>query len=169
MRQQTFGRDGGEVLPRSYFLVHGAGWVRNRVFNYEHCCTVPFAVSGVDSLLSVNDSRWDLDRFLMAQSQVGSIVYAAWIVSTFPRPPSKRAVAIAFINSFSQLGNVAGSYVWPKRWGPTYRYSYGICIATNGLAILVILSFRNYLKGVNEKAGKEEKERGLAPGYRYLL
>ena len=105
----------------------------------------------------------------MAQSQIGTIVYIAWVVSTFPRPPSKRAVAIAFVNSFSQLGNISGSYVWPKTWGPTYRYSYGICIATNGLAIVMILAFRNYLKRVNEKAEKEEREKGLAQGYRYLL
>ena len=105
----------------------------------------------------------------MAQSQIGTIVCIAWVVSTFARPPSKRAVVIAFVNSFSQLGNISGSYVWPKTWGPTYRYSYGICIAANGLAIVMILAFRTYLKGVNEKAEKEEREKGLAQGYRYLL
>lgn len=42
------------------------------------------------------------------------IVFYSWISSSFPRPPAKRAVAIALINAFSQLGNVAGSYVWSE-------------------------------------------------------
>ena len=96
----------------------------------------------------------------------------AWASSTFPRPPSKRAVALAFINAFGQLGNVTGSYMWPKMWGPTYRYSYGICIAANGLSIVMILAFRAHLKALNEKAekgGKGGREKGLPEGYRYLL
>ena len=105
----------------------------------------------------------------MAQSHIAFVIYMAWASSTFPRPPSKRAVAIAFINASTQLGSIAGSYIWPKTWGPTYRYSYGICIAANGLAIVVILVFRAHLKALNEKAEKEENDRGLPKGYRYLL
>ena len=105
----------------------------------------------------------------MAQSYSALITFCAWISSTFPRPPSKRAVAIAFINSFGQLGNVSGSYIWPTAWGETYRYSYAICIAANGLAIVMILTFRAHLRALNEKAEKEERENGLPEGYRYLL
>ena len=105
----------------------------------------------------------------MAQAHAMGIVYNAWIVSTFSRPPSKRAVAIAFINASGQLGNIAGSYMWPKTWGPTYRYSYGICIATGGLTIIMVLAFRAHLKALNGKAEREEKERGLPKGYRYPL
>jgi hypothetical protein len=75
-------------------------------------------------------------------------------------------VAIAFKNSFGQLGNVASSYIWSKAWGETYRYSYGICIAINGLGIVVILAFRAHLKTFNEKAEREERDRGFTKGYR---
>ena len=105
----------------------------------------------------------------MAQSFTAFMIFLAWISSTFPRPSSKRAVAIAFINAFGQLGNIAGSYIWPKAWGESYRYSYAICIAMNGLAIVMILVFRAHLRSLNEKAEKEEQERGLPKGYRYLL
>ena len=105
----------------------------------------------------------------MAQSYIAFTIFTAWISSTFPRPPSKRAVVIAFINSFGHLGSVFSSYMWPKTWGPTYRYSYGICIATSVLAIVMILGFRTHLKALNEKAEKEEREKGLPKGYRYLL
>ena len=62
----------------------------------------------------------------MAQSYAGFVCLYAWMSNSFPRPPSKRAVAVALINAFSQLGNIAGSYVWPKTWGPTYRNSYAV-------------------------------------------
>ncbi len=45
----------------------------------------------------------------MAQSYAGFVVFYAWMSNSFPRPPSKRAVALALTNAFSQLGNVAGS------------------------------------------------------------
>ena len=45
----------------------------------------------------------------MAQSYAGFIIFLAWISNTITRPPSKRAVALAFINSFAQLGNISGS------------------------------------------------------------
>lgn len=55
-------------------------------------------------------------RFLMAQSYAGFVVMFAWLSNSFPRPPSKRAVAFALINAFSQLGNVAGSWVQAVDW-----------------------------------------------------
>ena len=105
----------------------------------------------------------------MAQSLTAIITFLAWISSTFPHPPSKRAVAIAFINAFGQLANIPASYMWPKTWGRSYRNSYAICIAANGLAIVMILAFRAHLKALNEKAEREEQVRGLPKGYRYLL
>ena len=76
---------------------------------------------------------------------------------------------MAFIPSFGQLGNIAGSYIWPKAWGETYRKSYALCIVANGLAIAMILAFRAHLKALNEEAEKAEQKRGLPEGYRYLL
>ncbi|CUA74603.1 Nephrocystin-3 [Homo sapiens] [Rhizoctonia solani] len=46
--------------------------------------------------------------FLMTQSYAGFIVLYAWCSNSIPRPPSKRAVALALVNA-SQLGNIAGS------------------------------------------------------------
>lgn len=78
-------------------------------------------------------------------------------------------MAIAFINAFGQLGNIAGSYIWPNAWGESYRYSYAICMATNGLAIVMILVFRTHLRALNEKAEREEQDEGRPKGYRYPL
>ncbi|KAI4863814.1 MFS general substrate transporter [Hypoxylon rubiginosum] len=94
--------------------------------------------------------------FLQASSYAGFIVFYSWISSSFPRPPAKRAVAIALINAFSQLGNVAGSYVWNLKENG-YRKSYGIVTAMFGITIMGCLAFRAILSNLNRKI--EEGER----------
>lgn len=89
------------------------------------------------------------------------IVFYSWISSSFPRPPAKRAVAIALVNAFSQLGNVAGSYVWDLK-EDGYRKSYGIVTAMFGVTILGSLAFRYVLVGLNNRL--EEKERASDEG-----
>ena len=89
--------------------------------------------------------------------------------STFSNQPSKQAVAIAFVLTFAQFGNIAGSYVFPKAWGKSYRYSFVISIAANLSAIVMILVLRAHLKALNEKAEREEQNKDLPKGYRYLL
>lgn len=106
--------------------------------------------------------------FLMAQAYAGLIVILAWLSSSFPRPPSKRAVALALINAFSQLGNISGSYIWPTPWGPSYRKSYGICVAASSTAILMCWIFKQHLLRLNKKLDVDEEAKGVKQkGYRY--
>ncbi|KAK5658306.1 hypothetical protein OQA88_2281 [Cercophora sp. LCS_1] len=88
--------------------------------------------------------------FLQASSYAGFIVFYSWISSSFPRPPAKRAVAIAMINAFSQLGNVAGSYVWGLKENG-FRKSYGIVTAMFGAAIVGCWIIRMMLSSLNKK------------------
>ncbi|EKM59840.1 uncharacterized protein PHACADRAFT_115106 [Phanerochaete carnosa HHB-10118-sp] len=106
--------------------------------------------------------------FLLAQAYAAFIVFLAWVANSVPRPPGKRAVALALVNAFSQLGNVAGSYVWPSAWGPSYRSSYAICIATNGLAIVMCFVFKRHLETLNRRAEEREREQGGPKGFRYI-
>ncbi|KAF7977659.1 hypothetical protein HWV62_3092 [Athelia sp. TMB] len=122
----------------------------------------------VIAVSTMNTGARYLSLFLMAQSYAAFITFLAWISNSIPRPASKRAVALALINAFSQLGNIAGSYVWPTPWGPTYRYSYAICIATNGLAIIMCYIFRQHLASLNKKAVKDAEGSNEKP-YLYLL
>ncbi|KAF9058157.1 sugar transporter [Panaeolus papilionaceus] len=123
----------------------------------------------VIAISTMNTAGRYISLFLMAQSYAGYVVIITWMSGSFPRPPSKRAVALALINAFSQLGNVSGSYVWPSAWGPTYRKSYGICIATSGTAIMMAWIFRRHLKSLNDDMEREEKETGRPARKRYLL
>lgn len=96
--------------------------------------------------------------FLMAQAYAGFVVILAWISNSVPYPPAKRAVALAFVNAFSQLGNVAGSYVFPARWGPSYHQSFGICMAMFATASVLAVVYRFYLVRENAKIHSSNKD-----------
>ncbi|KAF8639454.1 hypothetical protein AX16_010309 [Volvariella volvacea WC 439] len=68
------------------------------------------------AILTMNTAIRYLSLFLMAQSYAGFICFLAWASGSIAIPPAKRAVGLAFINAFSSIGNVIGSYVWPKSW-----------------------------------------------------
>jgi len=128
-----------------------------------------FGIVGFVMAISTMDTavRY-ISLFLMVQSYAGFVTFLAWISSSIPRPPSKRAVALAFINAFSQLGNIAGSYIWPTKWGMTYINSYAICISTNALGIVMCFLFRQHLASLNRRADKQRAD-GKEVRYRYLL
>lgn len=125
-------------------------------------------VGFIISLCTMNTAARYLALFLEAQSYAGFIVLYAWLSNSFPRPPAKRAVALALINAWSQLGNIAGSYIWASAWGPTYRKSYGICVATATLTIAMCYVFRQHLIGLNNKIERKEANTGRKIVFRYL-
>lgn len=102
------------------------------------------------SMATLNTAARYVALFLQAGSYAGFIVVYSWISSSFPRPPAKRAVALALVNAFSQLGNVAGMYVWdlPENG---YRKSYGIVTAMFGVAVVGFWLFRMILVNLNKK------------------
>ncbi|OCH90936.1 MFS general substrate transporter [Obba rivulosa] len=137
-------------------------------FNHIAASLFGGIIGFVIALSTMNTAARYVSLFLMAQSYAAFITFLAWVSNSIPRPPSKRAVAIACINAFSQLGNVAGSYVWPSAWGPSYRHSYAICISTNGLCIVMCYIFKKHLERLNKRLEEEEKEEGKPQGFRYL-
>ena len=86
------------------------------------------------------------------------------------------------INAFSQLGNVAGSYVWNLK-DNGYRKSYGIVTSMFGISIVGCFVFRMCLLSLNRKLEEAEnaadvesdKSNGIddgllmSKGFRYLV
>jgi MFS family permease len=112
-------------------------------------------VGFVISMSTLNTAARYVALFLQAGSYAGFIVFYSWISSSFPRPPAKRAVALAMINAFSQLGNIAGSYVWALRENG-YRKSYGIVLSMFGVTIAGTFAFRMILIRLNKKLDEGE-------------
>ncbi|ODO05447.1 tartrate transporter [Cryptococcus wingfieldii CBS 7118] len=107
-------------------------------------------VGFIISMATLNTAGRYVALFLQAQSYAGFIVFYSWISSSFPRPPAKRAVAIAMVNAFSQLGNIAGSYVWNLQENG-YRKSYGIVVAMFGITIVGCFVFKTILVKLNKQ------------------
>ncbi|OGM40324.1 allantoate permease [Aspergillus bombycis] len=134
-------------------------------------------VGFIISMCTLNVAARYVALFLQAASYAGFIVFYSWISTSFPRPPAKRAVAIAMINAFSQLGNVAGSYVWDLS-DNGYRKSYGIVTAMFGITIVGCYGFRMLLKNLNKELEEAENAATAQPdadetlamskGFRYL-
>ncbi|KAK0637059.1 major facilitator superfamily domain-containing protein [Bombardia bombarda] len=109
----------------------------------------------VISMATENTAARYIALFLQASSYAGFIVFYSWISSSFPRPPAKRAVALAMVNAFSQLGNVAGMYVWDMP-DNGYRKSYGLVLSMFGVTIVGCFIFRQILINMNKKLATEE-------------
>ncbi|KAK4050528.1 hypothetical protein OIO90_004995 [Microbotryomycetes sp. JL221] len=115
--------------------------------------------------------------FLMASSYAAFTVFYAWISATFPRPAMRRAIAIALINCLSQLGNIAGSYTYPKVWGPSYIKSFGIALACF-VACIIGITYHRWTLARDNKELDAQDGRGDAnilrgvhypKGFRYVL
>jgi len=134
--------------------------------------TVPFAIGITGFFIatqSMNTAWRYFALFLMAQTYAGFSVFYGWMSNTFPSPAAKRAVALAFANSFSQTGNILGSYIWPIEWGPSYRNSFAICIAASSCSILICFLLKLRLQALNRRLAREESLQGATGrGFRYL-
>ncbi|KAG7449317.1 MFS general substrate transporter [Guyanagaster necrorhizus] len=121
------------------------------------------------AMSTMNVAARYVSLFFQAQSYAGFICFLAWASGSVARPPAKRAVALALINTVSSLGNVLGSYLWPKSWEPTYSKSFTVCILTSGSGLTMCWLFKRHLAALNACEEKREVEIGSKRGYRYLL
>lgn len=96
--------------------------------------------------------------FIEASSYAGYTCVLGWIAPSIPTPKYKKAVALALINAFSQLGNISASYVWPKKWGPKYWQSNTISAAMFVACIALVLVHRTMLKMENKELDRIKAE-----------
>lgn len=95
-----------------------------------------------------------------------------------PRPPAKRAAALAFINAVSNSSSIYASYMYPDSAAPAYTVAFvvnsvmsfvGICAATVLRAMLVRLNRRLeagiYVQGAINAAPGE----AAANGFRFKV
>ncbi|KAF9527383.1 MFS transporter [Crepidotus variabilis] len=95
--------------------------------------------------------------FLMALGYVGWALTLAWVSNVVPRPPAKRAAAIAIVNGSGHIGTVIGSYSWKASWGPQYHQSMGITLAALVVSSSLAFVVRQILVRENRKLDENEK------------
>ncbi|KAK3378575.1 major facilitator superfamily domain-containing protein [Podospora didyma] len=93
-----------------------------------------------------------LSMMLMVPSVYsGFVVALAWISNTMPRPPAKRAAALAFINAVSNCSSIYASYLYPTSAGPHYTLAMVFNCCTAFVAVLAATGMRMILVRQNKK------------------
>ncbi|KDN63251.1 putative pantothenate transporter liz1 [Colletotrichum sublineola] len=91
----------------------------------------------------------------------------AWISNSLPRPPAKRAAALAFINAVSNCSSIYASYLYPARDGPQYTAAFVHNCVACFVAVCAATVLRLVLVGLNRRLDRGEFVEGAinaAPG-----
>ncbi|KAL2023161.1 hypothetical protein VTK56DRAFT_3767 [Thermocarpiscus australiensis] len=93
-----------------------------------------------------------LSMMLMVPSVYsGFVVALAWISNTMPRPPAKRAAALAFINAVSNCSSIYASYMYPASADPHYTVAMIVNCITAFIAVCAATVMRIVLVRLNKK------------------
>ncbi|KAI1765161.1 MFS general substrate transporter [Hypoxylon sp. FL1150] len=79
------------------------------------------------------------------------VVALAWISNTLPRPPAKRAAALAFINAVSNASSIYASYMYEDRMAPRYVVAMAVNCGTIFLSMIAATVLRFMLVRLNKK------------------
>lgn len=83
--------------------------------------------------------------FVFAQN---GVIYA-WIANAVPRPPAKRAAALAFVNSFGNAASIWTPFTYYE--APHYRAGLGAAIGLQCLAFVCAVALRWVLRRQNRQ------------------
>lgn len=104
--------------------------------------------------------------FLMLQVFTSYSLIFTWAATNFPRPPIKRAAAIAIMNTGSNLPNVFTPFLFYGNQ-PRFFTGFGFCIAMLALQLVVIVAIRFYLAHLNRKMDRGISVDGMEPEGKY--
>ncbi|KAL8887515.1 MAG: hypothetical protein Q9192_006314 [Flavoplaca navasiana] len=90
----------------------------------------------------------------------GYVVALGWISNTLPRPPAKRAAALAAINAVSNASSIYASYMYPESAGPRYVAAMCVNCVTAFIAIVAATVLRFTLVHLNKKLDRGEVVEG---------
>ncbi|CAN8101914.1 unnamed protein product [Discula destructiva] len=75
----------------------------------------------------------------------------AWISSSIPRPPAKRAAALAFINSVGNAASIWTPFTYRSHDAPHYRPAIACCIALQCIAAICAFMLKLLLEKQNKR------------------
>ncbi|KIX07776.1 uncharacterized protein Z518_02430 [Rhinocladiella mackenziei CBS 650.93] len=135
-------------------------WHADRTGERYFHVTIPLYV-GVGSFILAAATTSIAPRYVAMMLMVpgvytGYVVALGWISNTMPRPPAKRAAALAAINAVSNTSSIYASYMFPKSAGPRYILAMSVCSATAFIAIVSATILRIILVRLNRKLDRGE-------------
>ncbi|KAF1976241.1 pantothenate transporter liz1 [Bimuria novae-zelandiae CBS 107.79] len=133
--------------------------------------TIPLCV-GVAAFILCAATKSTAPRYVAMVLMVpgvytGYVVALAWISNSLPRPASKRAAALAFINAVSNTSSIYASYMYPQPLSgqqPNLTVPLSVDCATAALAIIMAAIMRIILSRLNKKLDRGEHVEGAING-----
>ncbi|KAK9245696.1 major facilitator superfamily domain-containing protein [Lipomyces tetrasporus] len=94
----------------------------------------------------------------------------AWMATTVPRPPIKRAAAVAFVNIGGNIPNIIVPFLFYQGSEPKFYLGFGVCALFAILGMLGALALRAQLRRLNVKLERGGKVDGLdgSTGFRFI-
>lgn len=109
-------------------------------------------------MTSSNTGARYFSLFLMVFVFALNGILFAWISSSIPRPPAKRAAALAIINSIGNGASIWTPFTYKKQDAPHYKPALGICIALLCIAAASAASLRLLLIRHNKRLERMQDE-----------
>ena len=95
-------------------------------------------------------------RSIRLKQRLKSAQIYAWIASSIPRPPAKRAAAIAFMNSIGNAASIWTPFTYTDSSAPRYRPALGVVIGLMCLAGISGTGLRYYLQRENTQLERSD-------------
>lgn len=152
------------VAPPYIFMViwsFGHSLASDRVGNRFWFFVYPIPISIVGFIIFMTTDSFGpryfslfLMNFVFA---INGTIYA-WIANAIPRPPAKRAAALAFINSVGNAASIWTPFTYTPSSAPHYRPALGVCsgLLIVALACAIVLKF--YLEHQNRQLERMANE-----------
>ncbi|KAK9457079.1 major facilitator superfamily domain-containing protein [Dipodascopsis uninucleata] len=94
----------------------------------------------------------------------------AWLSSTIPRPPIKRAAAVAFVNTGGNIPNVFVPYLFYSTATPHYYAGFSVCLCFAAISMIGCIFLKLQLNRVNKRLARGETVSGMdgSTGFRFM-
>lgn len=90
------------------------------------------------------------------------VVCLAWISNTLPRPPAKRAAALALINAVSNASSIYVSYMYQDKDAPRFIPAMTVNAVTIIIAMICAFTLRTYLMILNKRLDRGGEVDGIS-------
>lgn len=84
----------------------------------------------------------------------------SWIANAIPRPPAKRAAALAFVNSVGNAASIWTPFTYSDADAPYYRVAMGVNVGLTGMAGICAILLRIVLEKQNRQLARMDSVDG---------
>lgn len=145
----------------SCIVALGVAWSSDRTGERYLHFTIPtvFSLIGfIISMVTLNTAARYFSMMIMLPGvYTAYIIGLTWLANCLPRPPAKRAAALALSGTCSNCSSIYGSFLYPESTAPGYLLAMGVNAGTCVMSIIIATGLRFHLRSLNRKLDREEQ------------